>query len=266
MAPTMLNMLKQSSVSERRDADRPPVPRIEADCFCSTCPAHRLNLCAIGKSSASELNGHAAATPLRSTAQIVRARRIICHPKEWSEFVTVICSGWAASSIAMNDGRRQILSFLLPGDVISCASIFGATSGRTVEAITDVTYRKFPREDVKAALFAEPDLLEKFAKTWIEEKEQADQLALDLGRRRADEKIARQILHLTERLSDRGLMKGQSIHFPLRRRHIADATGLTSVHVSKVLSTFQRAGLVDIENRSLAVIDMDELRKIAFWR
>jgi len=265
MTPTMLNMLKQSSVSEQQDADRPP-GRTEPDCFCVNCPAHRLNLCGIGRTATSATDEYGTVTPLRSTAHVARARRIICHPKDWSEFVTVICSGWAASSIALNDGRRQILSILLPGDVISSASIFGATSGRTVEAITDVTYRKFRRADVKAALLRDYELLEQFSRTLIEEKEQADQLAVDLGRRTADERVARHILVLTERLSNRDLTKGHSIQFPLRRRHIADATGLTPVHVSKVLSKFQRSGLINIANRSLAVVDMDELRQVAFWR
>jgi CRP/FNR family transcriptional regulator len=257
MAPSAI--LKQSAVDTQKDVDR-PMERTEASCSCATCPANRLNLCAIGKAWGPEAAGRAAAS-----AQVARARRTICHPREWSEFVTVICSGWAASSITLSDGRRQILSFLLPGDVISTASIFGATSGRSVEAITDVTYRKFNRADIKAALFKNPDLFEKLARIWIEEKEQADQLAVDLGRRRADERVARQILYLAERLGKRDWVKGRPMQFPLRRRHLADATGLTPVHVSKTLSEFQRRRIVEIQNRSLAVIDMDELRKVALW-
>ena len=116
-------------------------------------------------------------------AQTAPARRMICHPKDWSEFVPIICKGWATSSILLTDGRRQILSFLLSGDLVSTASIFGSTSGRSVEAITEVTYRKFRRDDVKASLFKNPELLESLSQVWIEEREQSDQLAVDLGRR-----------------------------------------------------------------------------------
>ena len=94
----------------------------------------------------------------------------------------------------MLDGRRQILSFLLPGDLVSTACFLEPMSGRTVEAITDVTCRKYIRNDLKAYLFQRPQLLEKLSKTWVEERTQADQLALDLGRRTADERIARLIL------------------------------------------------------------------------
>ena len=153
-------------------------------CSCSACPAYELNLCAARKKIQSEPGTHPEAPTLESTVHTISARRTICHPKEWSEFVTIICDGWAASSIALPDGRQQILSFLLPGDFVSLASLLEVTSGRTVEAITEVTYRNFKRSEIKASLLTYPNLLASLARIWNEEKAQADQLALDLGRRK----------------------------------------------------------------------------------
>jgi CRP-like cAMP-binding protein len=59
------------------------------------------------------------------------------------------------------------------------------------------------------------------------------------------------------------MMHGQTLDFPLRQRQIADATGLTPVHVSKVLGEFQRANLIEISNRSLVIISEPALRQIA---
>ena len=184
------------------------------------------------------------------TVHTAPARRTIRHPAEWSEFVSSICLGWATSSVALPDGRRQIVAFLLPGDFVSTVSLFEPMSGRLVEAVTDVTYRNFKRSDLKAALFGHPDLLEILARTWTEEKRRNDQLAVDLGRRPADERIARLILNLMERLEKRGMAQDQTMEFPLRQHHIADATGLTSVHVSKVMSEFRRASLTVATVRS----------------
>lgn len=229
------------------------------DCSCSVCPAYQLNLCAaMRKIYASEAD--------MPPAQTVPARRMIFHPKDWSEFVPIICKGWATSSIVLADGRRQILSFLLSGDLVSTAGIFGATPGRSVEAVTEVTYRKFKREDVKAALFKDPVLLEMLSQVWMEEREQSDQLAIDLGRRTADERIARLILNLSDKLTKRGMRSGSTLHFPLRHRHVADATGLTTNHVSKVLSGFQKSRLIIIRNRSLTITNATELRHAADWR
>jgi CRP/FNR family transcriptional regulator, anaerobic regulatory protein len=237
------------------------------DFSCSACPALELKLCTgLSKKAESEANLIADTSLLASSVHTIPARRTICHPKEWSEFIPIICHGWAVSSVTLPDGRRQILSFLLPGDIVSTACLLEPMSGRAAEAVTEVTCRKFKRSDLKDFLFENPNQLEKLSRIWIEERAQADQLALDLGRRSADERIARLILNLAERLAKRGMMDGQAMEFPLRQRHIADATGLTPVHVSKVLGEFQRAGLIDISSRSLTIIDVTELRRAADWR
>jgi|SRR6185369_13214130 len=233
---------------------------------CLICPANDLTLCAGHKPSDGKVDWAADTMELASSTQVIPARRTICHPKEWSDSIPVICKGWAASSITLLDGRRQILAFLLPGDLVSTASLLEPMSGRTVEAITDVTCRKFSRADLKAFIFQRPNLLDKLSKTWLDERTQADQLALDLGRRTADERIARLVLNVVDRLAKRGMAKGPTMEFPLRQRHIADATGLTPVHVSKVLGEFQRASLIEINRRTLTIVNETELRRVADWR
>ncbi len=234
---------------------------------CIVCPATELvSGAAVRRDSVSDMEWHALASLPMSSVHTAPARRTIFHPKEWSDSVPIICRGWSVSSIALPDGRRQILSFLLPGDAVSVTFLFGPLSGRHVEAVTEVTYRKFKSSDLRAAVFERPDLFAKLSKAWIEERVQADQLALDLGRRTASERIARLILNLAERLAKRGMMCGQTMEFPLRQRHIADATGLTPVHVSKVLGEFQRSGLIEIGGRSLTIINEADLRIAADWR
>jgi CRP/FNR family transcriptional regulator len=269
------SLSEQTVVEARSFTQRPPIhamalPRkvhvdsTQGSSACVSCPLYELNLCTAARNKAqlvAEL--HPGASQLTSSTNTVPARRTICHPKEWSEFVLIICGGRAVSSVALPDGRRQILSLLLPGDIVFATGLFEPISGRAVEAITEVIYRKFKRSEFKALLFEYPDLFEMLAKIWSEERARADQLALDLGRRTADERIARLILNLAERLAERGMMNGQTMEFPLRQRHIADATGLTAVHVSKVLGEFQRAGLIAIGSRSLTITDATELRRVA---
>ena len=270
---TRLHLLSQQIDTKLRNSPR----RREAcwqdeaaasDCthICTVCSAYDLTLCAGRRENIGEANWLTDSPLFTPTVHTIPARRTICHPKEWSEFVTVICKGWAVSSITLADGRRQIMAFLLPGDIVSIVSLLEPMSGRTVEAITEVTYRRFKRSDLKAVMLKSPDLLDKISKAWIDERAQSDQLALDLGRRTADERIARLILSLAERLAKRSMRNGGTMEFPLRQRHIADATGLTPVHVSKVLSEFQRAGLVEIGGRTLTIINETDLRRAADWR
>lgn len=230
---------------------------------CTACVAGQLKLCAALRKKTSDPAEPPADTPAPEYAP---ARRTICGRREWPEFVHIICSGWAMTSITHADGRRQILSFLLPGDSESTLNIFQPRFGRSIEAITDVLYRRFKREEVREKLFSRPDLIETLGQVWSEEKERADQLAIDLGRRMADERIARQLLELAGRLGKRGMASEGSMEFPLRQRHIADLTGLTPVHVSRVMSEFQRTGLIAIEGRTLRILDVERLRRVAEYR
>jgi CRP/FNR family transcriptional regulator, anaerobic regulatory protein len=234
------------------------------DCIsCLSCASYEINLCAALRKSV-ELD--ITAKPPFASVHKVPARRTICHPSEWSDLVYLVCQGWATSSIALPDGRRQILSFLLSGDMFSTASLFEATSGRLIDAVTDVTYRGYRRSELQSYLYDHPNVLETLTKSWIDEKKRSDQLAVDLGRRTADERIAGLILDLMERLSKRGVTNDHTMEFPLRQHHIADATGLTPVHVNKVLSEFRRSGLIEITNRSLKILNKSELNRVANMR
>jgi CRP/FNR family transcriptional regulator len=229
---------------------------------CAACPAFELNLCRAIVQVAKE----SSPAILQPSEHTIPARRVICREHDLLEVVPIICQGWAASTITLSDGRRQILSFLLAGDVVSTVLIFEPVSQCSVEAITKVHYRTFKRTEFKAALLKHSHLFDKFSKAWIDEKARANQLATDLGRRAADERIARLILNLLDRLARRGLTRDQTMDFPLRQHHIADATGLTVVHINRLLWKFRHTGLIEINDRSLTISDITGLRRIADMR
>jgi CRP-like cAMP-binding protein len=186
--------------------------------------------------------------------------------RDFDACAPMICQGWAAVSSALADGRKQILAFLLPGDIVSTTLLFEPTTHCMVEAITDVEYRTFEREDFERLIFNDPELVRTLSKSWVTEKLTADRLAVDLGRRSAHERIARLIHDLTERLVARGMERGQPMDFPLRQHHIADATGLTPVHVSKVLTEFRRDGLIEIGDRTITILNPPGLHRMATLR
>jgi len=245
----------------RRDGNIDSVPNISS---CSACMLHQLQLCeAFETRFASTTSLVSDSLTLTASAHTIPARRIILHPAERSDFVTMICGGWAATSMALPDGRRQILSFLLPGDIVEASSLFEPSSNRLVESITEVTYRNFRRSDLKAAVMDHARSREKLMRAWIDEKTETDQLVLDLGRRTAAERIARLLLSLVDRAAKRDLVQDETMDFPLRQHHIADASGLTPVHVNKVLAQFRRSKLLEISDRLLTILDRTALRRIA---
>ena len=230
---------------------------------CDFCLIHKAGVCIAEEarrlSSGDRINGR----QIEISAHAVHSGQMILHPRESSEFVIFVCSGQVISSIGLADGRRQIFEILLSGDIILWTVLFEPMSGRLIEAVDDATYRKIKRADFLALLAKQPGLFDTFLKLSASKKNQCDQLALTLGRRNATQRIARLILDLAKRFAERGLLSDEAFRFPLRQRHIADATGLTPVHTSKVLRQLRRAKIIDFENRSLKIFDMARLRQVA---
>ncbi len=195
-----------------------------------------------------------------------RARRTIAFTGEASDSVIMICEGWAISFIQLPDGRRQILSVLLPGDLVSVASLFDRRQQTAVQTLTDVSYCLYHRLDVLQKLMAEPPVMDALGAITIAEKQEADALLMDLGRRTAEERIALLILRLLDRLGRRNLARGDVVNFPLRQQHIADITGLTPVHVNRTLGNFRRDGILEISDCVLKILDMHALRRLGETR
>lgn len=190
----------------------------------------------------------------------VPARETIFYSRDLYGYVPVICDGWATHSLVLPDGRRQILSFLLPGDLISNPWHEEATSGHIVQTVTPVAYRKFKRSMLESMLSNDPELRKKHWGIWNNELVRIQELALSLGRRNGTQRIARLLLALFCRLSKLDKVQDGRMEFPLRQRDIADATGLTPDHVSRIFVEFQRAKIIKMDERALAIVKLEELR------
>ncbi len=177
--------------------------------------------------------------------------------------VPVICDGWAARVCRLSNGRRQILSFILAGDLVSTNAVFAGHLRFFVEAITAVRYSYYGRADLGQRLAAQPAVVRALLSACLAEKEEIDRLATDLGRRRADERVARLFLNLRERLDVRGLVRDQSFAIPLRQQHIADATGLTPEYVNRVIGAFRHDGLIEIDRGTLKIVNLIQLQRVA---
>jgi len=100
------------------------------------------------------------------------------------------------------------------------------------------------------------------AKTCFFETEASDRMIAVLGRKSAEERIAYLLLHLMGRIAEQTVIRGNRYPLPLRQQHIADAVGLTSVHVSRILGVFRDRGIADLSSGVLEVLNRDELARL----
>ena len=154
-------------------------------------------------------------------------------------------SGWAFRYRALPDGRRQILNFYLPGDLIGFQSSLIGPAEYNVEALTEVHLCTFRRAQVWRIFQDYPELA--FQLTWLGAREEGmvDDGLTAVGQLSAAERMSSMIVGLFKRARGLGLVEDDSFEFPLRREHLADALGLSLVHTIKTWSALRRAGLFE---------------------
>lgn len=173
-----------------------------------------------------------------------------------------VTSGWAMRFKALQDGRRQILYFILPGDVIGFQAQFFDSAVTSVEAVTDVSLCVVPYQDVAGLSEDRPEIAFRFAALTADLKRTMEEQLLSLGQRTALERVAALILDLYGRAEARDMVRGDGMPFPLTQQHIADALGISLVHANRTLKRLQRDGLFRIKGRRLQVLDAAALEKV----
>ncbi|WP_341208763.1 Crp/Fnr family transcriptional regulator [uncultured Sphingomonas sp.] len=166
----------------------------------------------------------------------VRVRRdIITEGREIVQ-AQLLLSGWAARVRLLPDGRRQFLSFLLPGDLIGACDHPNALAVSTVVAMSDALVCPLPPAEAGSPLHTAYAISRA-----MDEGHLLAQITR-LGRLNAQERISDLLLELHERLTLSGSATGNGFDLPLTQETLADALGLTSVHVNRMLQQARREG------------------------
>jgi CRP-like cAMP-binding protein len=183
---------------------------------------------------------------------------------ETSESLYVVLSGWLFLHRILEDGRRQILDFSLPGAVLGYRPRSETAFTFTAEAITNAEVAVIPITRVNELLSHGSSCVA----TLLDATDQAlrgvfDTLT-DIGRRTAREAVAHFLLRINRRIRAlTGPGPDGSVPFPLRQEHIGDALGLTSVHVCRTLGKLRDDGLVEIGRGRLRIINANALAQDA---
>lgn len=222
---------------------------------CDACQVRATNFCAA-------LLGEPLHGKLTQRHDRAERREILFAPDSPSDSTYLVCGGWAFAFRRLRDGRRHILRFLIPGDLVSPSE----ESNFSVQALTDLRFCQFVAAEVRARIVEAPRIFDAWMTQLEAERSQLVAAAVALGQFDAAERIADLVLGLRDRLAARGLLHGESFACPLRQSHIADSTGLTTVHVSRTLSAFRKDGIFAIEDGLLKIFDLTRLRRIVGGR
>jgi CRP-like cAMP-binding protein len=178
--------------------------------------------------------------------------------------IFVVLSGWLALAKTLPDGDKQIMDFVLAGDIIDPASADPLASAVAVEALTDVSLSIVLRETWGRLLSLYPGMRIAHERTAAAAKARISERILRLGKASAEVRIAYALIELCVRLDNVKCGDGAQFHLPLTQKQLGDFTGLSSVHVCRTLRRLKRHGIVETSDQMNVVIrDMDALAAAA---
>lgn len=178
-----------------------------------------------------------------------------------------LVEGWAARVRWLPDGRRQIITFILPGDGIgicerpaplALSPVVALTAGQTLDGreVAAVLWSSESHTDLSHAFHMSAS---------FDEAALIDQV-VRLGRQTAYERLAHLLLELGYRLALAGLAPKDDFPCPLTQEMLADATGLSVVHVNRTLQQMRREDLLEFRSGRVRLLQFDLLEAIADWR
>lgn len=162
----------------------------------------------------------------------------------------------------LDDGRRQIINFLFPGDLIGLQSALDEPMSHGVEALTEARLCAFPRDRFRDFITRFSDL--SYDLVWLAAKEEAalEEHLVALGQRNARERIAYLALFLIERAEATCRTDGKHrIALTVTQSQIADMLGLSLVHTNRSLQALRKEGLVTWSLNTVEIPDMEAVRR-----
>jgi CRP-like cAMP-binding protein len=187
----------------------------------------------------------------------------LVHQGQSHQSAYILAKGWVCSYKLLPNGARQIVDFQIPGDFLGLRSVLFRTADHNIEPVTKV----------EASEVIMGDLLDAFARTprlatavlWAASRDEAMVVEhlVGIGRRNALERMAHFLLELGARLMLVGLGTKAGYACPLSQYMLADALGLSAVHVNRVLRQLREMGLVTFQRGHVTIDDFAGLVALA---
>ncbi|GFE76594.1 Crp/Fnr family transcriptional regulator [Novosphingobium sp. TCA1] len=205
------------------------------------------------------------AKALTKRVRVLPPRHDIISEGDRPRFVNVILDGWAQRYKQLADGRRQILSFFVAGDLCDTNVFILRKMDHSLSTVTQVKLAEISQFEFQEIMENSPRISQ--ALWWSELVTVATQRewTTNIGQRTAYERIAHLFCEIFMRLRTIGQTDANGCEFPMTQAEIAEATGLTQVHVNRTIQDLRRNQLIELRGRRLQVLDLGRLEKAAMF-
>lgn len=207
----------------------------------------------------------AAIAKLSKVARVVAPRRDLIREGEHPRYIHLMLDGWACRYKTLPDGRRQIVAFFVPGDFCDLNVYVLKAMDHSIGAVTRLSVADISREEMDKLTTDYPRVTQALWWEALVNSAIQREWTLNVGQRTAYERIAHLLVELFLRLKTVDLTSGTSCDFPLTQTDLADATGLTAVHVNRTLQELRRDKLIELDRRRLNIPNLQRLMEAAMF-
>lgn len=205
----------------------------------------------------------------RGELSVDRGATVLAEGTRNPHLYTVL-TGWGFRYKLLADGRRQIVNYILPGDLVGLQGSLMGEMQHSVETLSPMMLCVFERGELMSLYREHPELA--YDMTWLASHEESilDEHLLSVGRRTAIERLSYLLAFLVSRASAVGLANGgaaggQKPLLPITQTHVADTLGLSLVHTNKTVRKLADRKLARWAERGCEVLDIDGLAELAHW-
>ncbi|HEY2686739.1 MAG TPA: Crp/Fnr family transcriptional regulator [Steroidobacteraceae bacterium] len=193
------------------------------------------------------------------------ARQDIISQGDRTAGVKLLLEGFACRYKMLEDGRRQIVAFFVPGDLCDLRVFILKRMDHSIAALTSSKVAELAPDNVLKLLHNYPNLTRALWWSTLVEEAIAREWIVNVGQRNALERMGHLFCELLYRFRSVGMNDGLSCDLPITQVDIAETLGLSSVHVNRTLQELRRQKLIRLENGTLTIEDLPALKEISFF-
>lgn len=176
---------------------------------------------------------------------------------------SVLLTGYACRHKASSNGGRQIVSFHMPGDILDLQHLLLSRADHNLQTITEATVALVSAEHIRRVALERPAVGEALWRDTLIDASIFREWVLNVGRRSAKSRVAHMLCEFAARREKAGLGSPERFELPMTQEQIADATGLTSVHVNRMLHELADEGVIVRDKRDVTIRDWAQMCRVA---
>jgi len=205
----------------------------------------------------------AAVHALPMTLKDAPARTTLAREGTTSAHCCVLLDGFACRSKTTESGRRQILSVHIPGEILDLEALHLPMMDHDVTTLSRCRVGFISHEALLAVTRARPMIAEALWRYTASDAAMFREWIVNIGPRPALNRLAHLLVEIGARLEKAGLADGASFELPMTQLDLADALGLTPVHVNRVVQELRRSQLLELRKYTVSLPDVTRLKEVA---